>query len=279
MRIPQDVKHFIKQALQEDIGSGDVTTDSTVHRSAKGHAKIIAKQKAVVAGTPFAAEVFRQVDRRITLRVNIADGRQVKKGSVICTIKGPAASILRAERVALNILQRLTGIATLTSEFVRQVKGLHTRIVDTRKTTPGMRFMEKYAVRTGGGSNHRFGLFDAVLIKDNHIKAAGGIGNAVEKVRDLHSRMKIEVETSNMKEVKEAVLSNADIIMLDNMSLAMMKKAVEGIRKSGQDTLIEASGNVTLANVRDIALTGVDMISVGLITHSAPAADLSLKMV
>jgi len=270
---------LIKNALSEDIGSGDITTDSIVPSSRKGKAHIIAKDKAIVAGIPFAGEVFCQVDRRLRFRTLVADSGKVKKGDIICTIEGAAASILKAERVALNILQRLSGIATLTNQFVERVRGLDTRIVDTRKTTPGMRYIEKYAVRAGGGHNHRFGLYDGILIKDNHIEAAGSIRKAVAKVRKASRSLKIEVETDSLQEVAEAISARVHIIMLDNMSLTMMRKAVKMIRQKDKDIMIEASGNVSLDTVRDIALTGVDMISVGALTHSANAADLSLKMI
>lgn len=277
--IPSRVRQLIKNALYEDIGSGDITTDSILSPSRKGQAHIIAKDKAVIAGMPFAREVFGQVDRKLIFRTLVEDSSKVKKGDVVCKIEGSVASILKAERVALNILQRLSGIATLTNFFVERLKGLDTRIVDTRKTTPGLRYMEKYAVRAGGGHNHRFGLYDGILIKDNHIEAVGSIGRAVAKVRKASRSLKIEVETGNLKEVEEAIGAGVGIIMLDNMSLAMMKRAVKLIRKKDKGIIVEASGNVTLKTVRDIALTGVDMISVGALTHSAPSADLSLKMV
>ena len=279
MNIPSHVKDFIVSALSEDIGHGDVTTDSIIAPSAKAGAVVVAKEDAVIAGLDFFREVFYQVNTSIKIRSKVRDSEKIKRGGTVCEIAGPACAILNAERVALNILQRLSGIATFTSLLVESSMGFDVKIADTRKTTPCMRYMEKYAVRMGGGYNHRFGLYDGILIKDNHIKAAGGIGKAVDRIRGHHLLLRVEVEVRNLEEVKEALDSGVDVIMLDNMTAANMKKAVDLIRKNNRDIIIEASGNVTAGNIRDIAATGVDMISIGALTHSAQAADLSLKLV
>jgi nicotinate-nucleotide pyrophosphorylase (carboxylating) len=278
MSVPIQVSEFIRRALEEDIGNGDITTESIIISSRKSKAVVFAKQNVVVAGLDFFSEVFKQIDNSIRVRIKVKDSERAKKGSTVCEITGPTASILKAERVALNILQRLSGIATFTSDIVNLVKKTGVKIVDTRKTTPCMRYMEKYAVRMGGGHNHRFGLYDGILIKDNHIKAAGGIEKAVKKIQDAHHLLNIEVEVKNIKEVKEALASGVHVIMLDNMSPSNMKKAVELIKKMNSDVIVEASGNVTKENIREIAATGVDLISIGALTHSAPAADLSLKI-
>jgi nicotinate-nucleotide pyrophosphorylase (carboxylating) len=206
------------------------------------------------------------------------DGDRIVPGQVLAKVKGNTRSLLMAERTALNILQRLSGIATLTDQYVRQTGGFNVRIADTRKTAPGLRILDKYAVRIGGGHNHRFGLFDGILIKDNHIAAVGSLGKAVELARaGAHHLLKVEVEVKNLSEVKEALAAGADLIMLDNMSGDKMEKAIHMIRKKDQNIMIEASGDIGLANVRNVAQTGVDIISVGALTHSAPAADISLK--
>jgi nicotinate-nucleotide pyrophosphorylase (carboxylating) len=241
-------------------------------------AVIIAKQGLVVAGMPFAERVFHLVDDSIKLKTLKREGVWTKAGSVIARVRGKSRSLLIAERTALNLFQRMSGIATLTREYVNEVKGLKVKIADTRKTAPGLRFFDKYAVRTGGGENHRFGLYDGVLIKDNHIAAVGGLGRAVKLARaNVHHLLKVEVEAGNMTEVKEALKAGADVIMLDNMPAEKMKKAVQMIRSHAPYVIIEASGNIDRGNVRKVAGTGVDLISVGALTHSAPAADVSLQ--
>lgn len=268
--------NIIKAALSEDIGTGDMTTQATVSPSNKGRAQAIAKDDFVVAGLDIFAETFKSLDKSLTVKKWTRDGCRVKKGAVIAEVKGSLANILKAERVALNLLQRMCGIATLSAKYVEAVQGTKTKILDTRKTVPGLRILDKMAVRIGGASNHRIGLYDGVLIKDNHIEAAGGIAAAVAALRKHMRRpMKIEVETKNMREVKEAVACGVDVIMLDNMTNRVMKKAVEYI--AGR-TLTEASGNVNLRRVAGIAATGVDYISVGELTHSVRAADISLKI-
>jgi nicotinate-nucleotide pyrophosphorylase (carboxylating) len=264
------IDEVIINALNEDIGSGDITTSSVVPEGHVSDAVITAKGDLVLAGIVFAERTFELINTKIRFKRKKKDGSRVRKGAVIAEITGDTKSILMAERVALNLLQRLSGIATLTHTFVKEVKGLSVKIVDTRKTTPGLRFFEKYAVRMGGGYNHRYGLFDG----------AGGLGSAVKHARSNAGHLfKIEVEVSNAKEVKEALSAGADIIMLDNMSADEMRKSVNMIRAEKPDTIIEASGGIKLGNVRSAALTGVDLISIGAITHSAPAADISLNII
>ncbi len=285
MEIPQSVREIIRIALEEDIGSGDITSSLLISEDHKSKASIIAKDDFVVAGMPFVKEVFDQIDPQTKLTIFKADGSKAKKSDLIAEIHGKTRIILAGERTGLNILQRLSGIATLTSKFVEKISGLKTKIVDTRKTTLGLRFMEKYAVKAGGGSSHRFGLFDAVLIKDNHIKASGGIKEALRLIKEkrvlieaILSNTRVEIEVGNLNELKDAIDGGADIIMLDNMPLEDMRKAVETVRNSKKNITLEASGNVNLDNVREIAETGVDWISIGALTHSAPAADISMKI-
>ncbi len=271
----EEVRALLKRALEEDIGPGDVTTDWVIPAAQQSRAVISAKAPGVIAGLEVARELLRLLDERIIFTPLVADGDAVKPKDIIARIEGPTRSILSGERVALNFLQHLSGVATLTRAFVEAVAGTQAVILDTRKTTPGLRMLEKYAVRMGGGSNHRLGLYDMVLIKDNHIEAAGSITEAVRQVRE-HNRasLLIEVETRNLDEVREALTLRVDRIMLDNMSCEMMRQAVALV--NGRVPL-EASGNVTLANVREIAETGVDYISSGSLTHSAKALDLSLS--
>ncbi|MBU4319859.1 MAG: carboxylating nicotinate-nucleotide diphosphorylase [Thermodesulfovibrionales bacterium] len=279
MKIPHSVREIIRIALEEDIGNGDITTAFLIPEDSESRALIIAKGNFVVAGIPFIKEVFSFLDREVRFNVFINDGSKVMKGDVIAEVSGRTKVLLSGERVSLNILQRLSGIATLTNMFVEKVKGLKTKIVDTRKTTPGLRFMEKYAVRVGGGNNHRFGLFDGILIKDNHIEAVGSITEALRLASEGHHLAKIEVEVENLNDLKEAVEGGSDIVMLDNMSIQDMKEAVNIVRTSKKDVILEASGNVTLDNVREVAETGVDLISIGALTHSATAVDISMKIV
>jgi nicotinate-nucleotide pyrophosphorylase (carboxylating) len=274
--IPAHIKRFIAEALEEDTGSGDITTSLLIHPEQKSTALLIAKEGCVVAGLPFAREVFRTADETVRFEPQSEDGSKVRKSGVIARVSGKTRTLLTCERVALNILQRLSGIATLTNKFVEKTAGTKTRIVDTRKTTPGMRYMEKYAVRMGGGKNHRFGLYDGILIKDNHIEVVGGIKKAVKLAKQGSHLSKIEIETETLKEFKEALAAGADIIMLDNMSIKDIKEAVRLAKKK---VILEASGNVSLENVKELAETGVDLISIGGITHSAPAVDISMKIV
>jgi nicotinate-nucleotide pyrophosphorylase (carboxylating) len=273
--ISQQIKKIIQFALAEDIGTGDITTQATVSRK-KGRAQAVAKDDFIIAGIDVFAKTFQLLDKSIKVKKLMGDGCRAKKGDVIADVVGSLSNILRAERVALNIFQRMSGIATLTAQYVKAVHGTKAKILDTRKTMPGLRVLDKMAVRIGGGCNHRTGLYDGVLIKDNHIEAAGGITAAVKLQRKcLPHTLKIEVETKNIKEVKEALKSGVDIIMLDNMSVPAMKRAVDYV--DGR-ALLEASGNVNLQRVSEIAATGVDLISIGEITHSVRAADISLKI-
>jgi nicotinate-nucleotide pyrophosphorylase (carboxylating) len=276
MEVPPAVSDVIRRALAEDIGHGDITTSLLIPEETRSKARVIAKDTFIVAGLPFLKEVFRILDPSVSLNCFFHDGNQVAKGDSIAELSGKTRSLLEGERVALNILQRLSGIATLTSRYVESVKGYKAKVLDTRKTSPCLRYMEKYAVRTGGGVNHRFGLFDGILIKDNHIKAVGNVGEAIRRARDGHHLAKIEVEVGSVRALKEALDARADIIMLDNMSVDDMRDAVAAV--AGR-ALLEASGNVTLERIQEIAATGVDYISVGALTHSAPSADISLKIV
>jgi nicotinate-nucleotide pyrophosphorylase (carboxylating) len=274
--VPASVTEFLQRAIEEDIGYGDITSSLIIPEENESRALFIAKGNFVLAGFPFAREVLRILDPNASFKVYFAEGSRVLRGDVLGEISGKTRVLLAGERTSLNILQRLSGIATLTTEFVDAVAGTKAKIVDTRKTTPGHRFMEKYAVRMGGGVNHRFGLFDGILIKDNHIEAVGGIAEAIALAKAGHHLAKIEVEVENLKDLEEALASRPDIIMLDNMSVPDMMEAVRIV--SGR-VILEASGNVSLQNVREIAETGVDMISVGALTHSITAADISLKIV
>lgn len=269
-----EIERIIKTALEEDIGLGDITTEVTVSADAVARAELVAKEDFVLAGIDVAAQVFYSLYDEVKFEKLFIDGQSVSKGEVIAWIKGPAQILLSGERVALNLLQRMSGIATATARYVKAVEGTGATIVDTRKTVPGLRALDKFAVRLGGGRNHRIGLFDGVLIKENHSAAAGGIGAAIVRARErLPHTLKIEAETSNLNEVEEALQAGADIIMLDNMTLHDMAKGVELI--AGR-ALVEASGGVTLERVREIAETGVDIISVGGLTHSVKAADISM---
>ncbi len=270
------VEEVVRRALAEDVGTGDLTTDLVVPREAVTTAFITSKAEGVLAGLPVAARVFSFLDAGVVLEEALPEGSRLEPGTVIARLSGPARAILTGERVALNFLQRLSGIATLTRRFVELLAGTGTRLLDTRKTTPGLRLLEKYAVRVGGGWNHRFGLYDAVLIKDNHIKVAGGVGEAVRRARAVAPPwVKIEVEVEDLAQLDEALAAGADLILLDNVSIPLLREAVARARGRA---LLEASGGITLANVREVAATGVDFISVGALTHSAPALDISLDV-
>lgn len=274
--IDRDIlRDFIKRAFQEDIGTGDITTISTVPQGTKISGKFIAKESGVICGMQVAEEVFRYSDESIKFESSFCDGDLVKKGDVIATIKGDAISVLKGERLALNLMQRMSGIATNTNAAVKEVEGYKAKIVDTRKTTPGLRVFEKYAVKAGGGSNHRFNLADGVLIKDNHIKAAGGITKAIEMAKkNAPHTLKIEVEVESLDQLDEALKAGADIIMLDNMDNETMTEAV---KKTDGRAILEASGNMGEKILKDVASTGVDVISIGALTHSVKALDISLK--
>lgn len=271
-----EIEKIIKNALIEDMNNGDITTENLVSDTDLCTAFMLCKEDGIVAGLNVSEMVFKIVDRDIEFIYKFKDGDRVKKGEIIAEIKGRTKSILIAERTALNILQRMSGIATITSKFVEKANPYGVRIVDTRKTTPGLRILEKEAVKLGGGHNHRYNLSDAVMIKDNHIKAAKGIKNAVNIIRNKISHTtKIEVEVEDLNGLKEALEAKADIIMLDNMSTQEMKKAVE---INNKQAILEASGNMTLDRIEEVAKTGVDVISVGAITHSVKALDISLNI-
>jgi len=270
---------YASDFLKEDLGRGDVTTQAVVRGSARARGQFLAKQDLVLCGLEFAEAVFSVLDNAIALESHAYDGQFIAEGTRFARMDGPAAVLLAGERTALNLLQHMSGIATLTRAFVDKIRGTGARIVDTRKTTPGLRLIEKYAVSAGGGGNHRFGLDDGVLIKDNHIALAGGIKRAVELARNAASHLlKVEVEVSSLVQAREAFEARADVIMLDNMSAPDIAAAVRLIREHAPDTIIEASGNITLDSVRDVAESGVNLISVGAITHSARAVDISMKI-
>lgn len=271
---------MISLALTEDLGSGDVTTEAIVPEDCTVRGAIHARGEGVLAGVDVARLTFTTAEPTIVFETAIKDGQTVKPGDEICRIAGQARGILAAERVALNFLQRLSGVASATRRFVDAVSGTHTTILDTRKTTPGLRILEKYAVSVGGGGNHRFGLFDMFLIKDNHLKIAPGIGEAVKLAREANSDIPIEVEVTTIEELKEACASGADRVMLDNMPLDKVRESCRIVKRFpvGQRPKIEASGGVTLETVREIALCGVDYISIGAITHSALSLDMSLEL-
>ncbi len=271
---------LIKMALEEDLGSGDVTTLSTVQPGTQARALIKTKQECVASGMQVLGLVFRTLDQSLKIEDQVTDGDQLKVGDPLMVVTGNVVSILMAERVALNFVQRLCGISTLTSCFVAAVKDFKAEIVDTRKTTPGWRSLEKYAVQVGGARNHRHGLFDGILIKDNHIRAAGSILDAIDHARRLAPHgLKIEVEAADLGEVKMAARFGADIILLDNMDDALLRESVTFVREDFPTIKLEASGGIVLDNVAQVAASGVDFISVGALTHSAPAIDISLDLV
>ncbi len=267
-----DTDRLIEQVLDEDIGIGDITTEAIVGYESHTDGIWVAKDSGVIAGLEIARRVFLKLDPEFYWLPQVEDGEWVEEGTILAKIFGQSRALLTAERVALNFVQRMSGIATKTRQFVKQVEGFSVSILDTRKTVPGIRVLDKYAVAAGGGQNHRMGLFDLAMIKDNHIRAAGGIGHAVKKVRDYAPEIRIEVETTTLGQVKAAVNAEADIIMLDNMNVEMMLKAVQII---GSSAYTEASGNISLENVRKVAMTGVNSISVGALTHSVQAFDIS----
>jgi nicotinate-nucleotide pyrophosphorylase (carboxylating) len=269
------LKELIKKALAEDLGSGDVTSEATIPAESTSEAVMLAKQHLVLAGIEVSREVFLSLDPAIQFTPFAKDGDIIHAGTELARLSGNTRALLAGERVALNLLQHMSGIATLTAKYVEKLKGLKTVVLDTRKTLPGLRQLEKNAVRMGGGKNHRMGLYDMILIKDNHIKAAGSITKAVASARTKTGNLRIEVETKTLDEVREALAAKPDIIMLDNMPIDVMREAVKLI--AGR-ALVEASGNVTLETVRHIAETGVDFVSSGSLTHSAPAADISMKI-
>jgi len=271
------IKRLIELAIEEDVHTGDVTTNAIIVADKTTSARIVAKEKGIIAGLEIARMVFQYFDDQLIWKATVDDGKSVRKDSVIAELTGNYRAILTAERTALNFLQRMSGIATKTNTFVQALQGKSTQILDTRKTIPGHRLLDKYAVKMGGGTNHRFGLYDMVLIKDNHIKIAGSITEAVKQVRrQVFNRYKIEVEVTSVEEAKEALDAKADFIMFDNMSLNEMKESVKLINKKAKT---EASGNVTLDKLKKIAECQVDFISIGELTHSVKALDISLNIV
>lgn len=276
------VDEIFKLSILEDIGNGDITSQLIVPEECIANAQIICKEDCILAGLPFIRRFLYILSLNFSLQPNsiefkeyFKDGDFIEKGKIIAELKGNARLLLAGERIALNILQRLSGIATLTAEFVRRTEGFNVKILDTRKTTPGLRFMEKYAVRIGGGHNHRFALYDAILVKDNHIKIAGSVKEALIRVKKNSVHQKVEVEVKNLAELKDAISLGADIVMLDNMDIETMKKAVKLAKNK---VLLEASGGVSLDNIREIASIGIDFISIGALTHSARAVDISMKI-
>nr|WP_294492625.1 carboxylating nicotinate-nucleotide diphosphorylase [uncultured Anaerosporobacter sp.] len=270
-----NIDEYLKNALKEDITSEDVTTNSVMRTYKKGSAQLICKEDGVICGLSVFARVFELLDSRVIFETTYHDGDVMKKGDLIGTVTGDIRALLSGERTALNYLQRMSGIATYTNEYAKELKGYKTTLLDTRKTTPGMRPFEKYAVRIGGGSNHRYNLSDGILLKDNHIGAAGSVTKAVAMAKEYAPFVrKIEVEVENLDMVAEAIAAGADIIMLDNMDNETMRKAVEII---GDKAKTECSGNVTKERLREIAEIGVDFVSSGALTHSAPIIDFSLK--
>jgi nicotinate-nucleotide pyrophosphorylase (carboxylating) len=281
------IEEIIDRALAEDLGKGDVTTEALIPGDQQGTGSIVAKKEGILAGTEAATQVFRRVDPELKVEILLEDGARVKPGSKVARVSGSIASILKAERVALNFLQRLSGIASETNRYVARVEGLPVRIMDTRKTTPGLRSLEKYAVSVGGGRNHRMSLYDGILIKDNHLAALRSQGfnikeiivkarqNVPQRPSTQSAECWVEVEVGTVSEALEAVKAGADIVMLDNMNLEDIRNAVQSIHGRA---LIEASGGITLDNVRAVAETGVDFISIGALTHSARALDISLEL-
>ncbi|MZQ83422.1 carboxylating nicotinate-nucleotide diphosphorylase [Paenibacillus sp. 5J-6] len=273
------IRKQIRLWLEEDIGTGDVTTLTTIPLDHASKGIIHVKEDGIICGLPIAREVFAVVDSSLLFETKVAEGTSVTKGTIIAEVEGNTRSILLGERLSLNLMQRLSGIATRTREYVNALEGLPTRLVDTRKTTPGHRLLEKYAVRVGGGHNHRFGLYDAVMIKDNHIKGSGGITQAVQAARkQIPHTMKIEVEVEDFDQLHEALSVQADIIMLDNMAPVKMKEAVSIIKSKAPHIVVEGSGSVTLQTIKAMAESGVDVISVGRLTYSVEALDISLDL-
>lgn len=279
MNQSEQIKKIIKAALQEDIGAGDITSLATIKKNQKALGKFLVKDSGVIAGLSIAKQVMKSVDKKIKFKILIEDGSEVNPGDIVAEVSGNARSILTAERTALNFLQRMSGIATAASLYAKAVSHTKAKVIDTRKTAPGLRIIDKMAVKIGGCDNHRFGLYDMFLIKDNHIEISGSIKKAVESCRKYMQKKKIkcliEVETKNLDEVQQAIDCKADIIMLDNFGIDEMKKAVEMI---GGKCKVEASGGINLSTIKSVAETGIDYISVGGLTHSVKALDISLEI-
>ena len=271
---PDAYREIVRRALAEDVGTGDVTTDATVPATLHARGVFVVKSPCVLAGIDVAADTFRQVDPQVTVRFQKSDGDWCQSGEEIGSVTGTARALLIAERTALNFLQRLSGIATRARAFV-EASGGHITVLDTRKTTPTLRVLEKHAVAAGGATNHRFGLFDAVLIKDNHVRVAGGVARAIERCRVARPELRLEIEAQSLPEVDEAIAAGADIILVDNMSTADIREAV---RRSAGRSKVEISGGVTLERLPELAATGADFVSAGALTHSAPAVDISFEI-
>ena len=279
----ETLDRIVRTALEEDLGSGDLTSELTLEPQSESEGIILARGGGVMAGMPAAEQVFLHVEPRVVLTPMVAEGESFRRGEVLAHIAGPTRGILAGERVSLNMLQRLSGIATQTRRYVEAVKGTGVTILDTRKTTPGLRELEKYAVRTGGGANHRMGLYDGILIKENHAHAAGGVAEALERIQKglagAGSRFLVVVEVSTMEQAREGLAGGADRLLLDNMKPQEMAELVSMVRSSErEDVQLEASGSITLKNVREVAETGVDYISIGALTHSVKAVDISLLL-
>ncbi|MBP9922576.1 MAG: carboxylating nicotinate-nucleotide diphosphorylase [Bacteroidia bacterium] len=275
------IKDFIENALREDVGNGDHTSLSTIPESSLGVANVKVKETGIIAGLVLADQILNQVDPTLIVKVLVAEGSQVKPGDIVMNVEGNTRSLLTAERLVLNCMQRMSGIATLTRKYVDELKGTNTKVLDTRKTTPNFRIFEKWAVHLGGGVNHRFGLYDMILIKDNHVDAAGGIENAIERaneyLKQTGKKLKIEIETRSLEEVNRVLKTGkVDRIMLDNFTPALLKEAIELIDKRYET---EASGGITIETIRSYAESGVDYISVGALTHSHKSLDISMKIV
>ena len=273
------IKKLIDLGIEEDINTGDVTTDSIIPATMNAVATMTAKQEGVISGLEIVKMVYDYFQKDVVFTTYFNDGDSVKKGDVLLRIEATYPTLLRGERLSLNIFQRMCGIATETARYVKELVGTNTELLDTRKTAPGLRVLDKMAVKHGGGTNHRMGLYDMAMIKDNHIKMAGGITKAVEQVRaNITPEIKIEVETTNLDEVREAIAANADIIMLDNMDNATMTEAVEIIKAADKGIKTEASGNMNIPRLKEVAATGVDYISVGALTHTVKAMDISMNI-
>ncbi len=277
---PDILARIVTTAIEEDVGPGDITTSSVIEKNRTAKADIVVEEDCVVAGIPVGQLLYETIDEELDFQKEVEDGKEVRKGSVVVRLYGSARSILTGERVALNFLQRLSGIATLTSQFVAITKQFGTKIMDTRKTTPGLRYLEKYAVRVGGGSNHRMGLYDMFLIKDNHLSAIAGekegaIATAIERARKFNPNVQVEVEVESLPELERAIGAQPDMILLDNMPVAEINEAVKMARG---EVVLEVSGGVTLENVEEIARTGVDCVSVGALTTAARAVNMKMEL-
>ncbi len=275
--LARTIRKNVRDALAEDLGSGDVTAALLPPETA-ARANIIAREDLTLAGRPWVDEVYRQLDRAVRIDWYAADGERVMAGATLCRLEGPARPLLSGERTAINFLQLLSGTATVTSQYVSRVAGTRTRILDTRKTLPGLRLAQKYAVRCGGGTNHRLGLYDAILVKENHILSAGGIAAAVERARAAHPGLPVEIEVESEAELREALAAGADRVLLDNFPLAGMRRAVAVNDEMGRPAELEASGGLTLDEIAEVAATGVDYISVGALTKHVRAIDLSMRV-